>query len=386
MYNVILVRYGEIMLKGLNRNLFEKKLMDNIRLVLRGLGPMEIQRTQGRIFVRPHVPDYPMEEAMERMTNIFGIVSVSPAIEIEGDFTLIKDTSVKYLTSRKEKTFKVAARRANKSFPLETPRINAALGAHILEYVPGFTVDVLNPQITLYVEVRNKTYIYSEILPSKGGLPVGSNGKATLLISGGIDSPVAGWMMGKRGLEVNAVHFYSYPYTGERSKEKVLELVRRLSVYLMKVDLYIVPFTAIQEEIVSKCDHSKITIIMRRIMMRIGEIIAGRTNSKALITGESLGQVASQTLESLACTNRSVSLPVFRPLIGMDKQEVVLLSKKIDTYETSILPYEDCCTVFVSKHPDTKPKLEQILKEEEKLINLDDLIREAVENTQLVEI
>jgi thiamine biosynthesis protein ThiI len=310
-------------------------------------------------------------------------------MKVDTDFEEIKKHGLMLAKSLTEKyghsTFKVETKRGNKKFPMDTPEINRELGAYILENIPSLTVDVNNPAFILHVEVRENSYIYSDITPAHGGLPMGTNGKAVLLLSGGIDSPVAGWMMAKRGVEIEAVHFYSYPYTSERAREKVIDLAKILSEYCMEINLHIVPFTDIQLEINDKCPEDEITIIMRRVMMDISERIAGLTGAHALITGESLGQVASQTIQSLACTNAVVSIPVFRPLIGMDKNEVIEIARKINTFDTSILPYEDCCTVFVAKHPKTKPRLEQILKSEANL-NIEDMIKKAVEEREVLRI
>lgn len=387
MKKVILVRYGEIALKGLNRPVFEDKLIKNIRRALNGMGKIAVIKSQSRIYVEPETEEYEFEEALEKLTKVFGIVSVSPVWKIDSDFEVIKEHAlilVKELLKRKDySTFKVETKRGNKKFPMESPEISRELGAHILASIPALNVDVNKPEFTLYVEVRESTYIYSEIIPSNGGMPVGSNGKATLLLSGGIDSPVAGWMIAKRGVEVEAVHFYSYPYTSERAKEKVIDLAKILASYCGRVNLHVVPFTDIQLEINDKCPEEQLTIIMRRVMMIIAEKIAEKTGSLALITGESVGQVASQTLQSLAVTNAAVKMPVLRPLIGMDKNEVIEIARKINTFETSILPYEDCCTVFVAKHPNTKPKMDKILESEEAL-ELEELIVSAIENTELI--
>lgn len=387
MKKVILVRYGEIALKGLNRPVFEDKLIKNIRRALNGMGKIAVTKSQSRIYIEPETEEYEFEAALEKLTKVFGIVSVSPVWKIDTDFEVIKEHAlilVKELLERKDySTFKVETKRGNKKFPMESPEISRELGAHILTSIPALGVDVNKPEFTLYVEVRESTYIYSEIIPSNGGMPVGSNGKATLLLSGGIDSPVAGWMIAKRGVEVDAVHFYSYPYTSERAKEKVIDLAKILASYCGRVNLHVVPFTDIQLEINDKCPEEQLTIIMRRVMMIIAEKIAEKTGSLALITGESVGQVASQTLQSLAVTNAAVKMPVLRPLIGMDKNEVIEIARKINTFETSILPYEDCCTVFVAKHPNTKPKMDKILESEEAL-ELDELIVTAIENTELI--
>ena len=391
MKKVILVRYGEIILKGLNRPVFEDKLINNIKKSLYGFGKINVIRSQARIYVEPASDDFNFEGAMEKIVKVFGIVSISPVWKIESDFDEIKSYSlemVKQLIGKRGSeerpyTFKVEAKRGDKRFPMESPEICMELGGYLLENIPDLKVDVHRPSFVLYVEVRENAYIYSEKIPSNGGLPLGSNGKALLLLSGGIDSPVAGWMMAKRGVEIEAVHFYSYPYTSERAKDKVIQLTKILARYCYRINLHIVPFTEIQLEINEKCPQDQITIIMRRCMMTISERIAEKTGSQALVTGESMGQVASQTIQSLAVTNAIVKMPVFRPLIGMDKNEVIEIARKIDTFETSILPYEDCCTVFVAKHPKTKPKLEEIIKYEEGL-NLEELISKAVENTELL--
>jgi len=387
MKKVILVRYGEILLKGLNRPSFERKLIENIRRSIKPLGSVKISKSQARIYVEPQVEDYDFDEAIDLLTKVFGIVSVSPVWKIETDYEVIKEKSVimlKDLLNRKDyKTFKVEAKRGDKSFPMNSPQICKELGGHILETFPELSVDVKKPEFIIYVEVREFTYIYSEIIPAVCGMPIGTNGKAALLLSGGIDSPVAGWMIAKRGVEIEAVHFYSYPYTSERAKEKVIDLAKILAKYCNKINLHIVPFTDVQLEINEKCPQDDLTIIMRRVMMTITERIAEKVGALALVTGESVGQVASQTIHSLYVTNSVVKMPVFRPLIGMDKNEVIEIARKIGTFETSILPYEDCCTVFVAKHPNTRPKIEKILLSEQEA-NLEELIDKALENTEVI--
>jgi thiamine biosynthesis protein ThiI len=389
MKKIILVRYGEIILKGLNRPVFEEKLVGNIKKALYGIGKIEVKRSQGRIYVEPYEEGYDFENAMEKLTKVFGIVSISPVWKINTDFEEMKKYSlaiVKELTERTgHQTFKVEAKRGNKKFPMESPGICRELGAFLLDSIPALKVNVNNPDFIVYVEAREYSYIYSEIIPANGGMPIGTNGKAVLLLSGGIDSPVAGWMIAKRGVEIEAVHFYSYPYTSERAKDKVIELSKILSTYCGQINLHIVPFTEIQLEINEKCPEDEMTIIMRRIMMIISERIAQSVGALALITGESVGQVASQTIQSLAVTNAVVDMPVFRPLIGMDKNEVIDKARKIGTFETSILPYEDCCTVFVAKHPKTKPRLDKILLSEENL-NIDDMVKKAVDNVETIKI
>ncbi len=387
MKKIILVRYGEIILKGLNRPVFEDKLIGNIKSAIFKAGNAKVLKSQGRIYIEPQVEDYDFDYALQKITRIFGVVSVSPVLKIETDYEKIKTTALKVaedlISQYGYKTFKLETKRGNKRFPMQSPEISADVGGYILENIPGLTVDVKNPDFIVHLEVRESSYVYSEIIKAHGGMPIGSNGKALLLLSGGIDSPVAGWMMGKRGVEVEAIHFYSYPYTSERAKQKVIDLAQILSQYCGKLRLHVVPFTEIQLAINDNCPEEQLTIIMRRIMMRIAEIIARKTNSMALITGESMGQVASQTMQSLYCTDSAVNMPVFRPLIGMDKVEVVDIARKIDTFETSILPYEDCCTVFVAKHPQTKPKLEKIM-ESEKAVDFEPLIDKAVEGIEVI--
>ncbi len=387
MKKIILVRYGEIILKGLNRPVFEDKLIGNIKSAILKAGDAKVLKSQGRIYIEPQVEDYDFDYALQKITRIFGVVSVSPVLKIETDYEQIKATALKVaadlISQHGYKTFKLETKRGNKKFPMQSPEISADVGGYILENIPGLTVDVKNPDFIIYLEVRESSYVYSEIIKAHGGMPIGSNGKALLLLSGGIDSPVAGWMMGKRGVEIEAIHFYSYPYTSERAKQKVIDLAQILSQYCGKLRLHVVPFTEIQLAINDNCPEEQLTIIMRRIMMRIAEIVARKTNSMALITGESMGQVASQTMQSLYCTDSAVNMPVFRPLIGMDKVEVVDIARKIDTFETSILPYEDCCTVFVAKHPQTKPKLNKIM-ESEKAVDFEPLIDKAVEGTEVI--
>jgi tRNA uracil 4-sulfurtransferase len=386
---IILIRYGEVLLKGLNRPFFERKLVKNIKFALKGFNKTRIEKMRGRIFVKPVNTDFDFDGAVKELCKVFGIVSVSPVFKIQSDFNDIKDNVVTMISdilkNKNHKTFKVETKRGDKNFPLNSQEINAELGEHILNSFPQLSVDIHNPSLMIYVEVRENTYIYSEVIKAYGGLPVGTNGKSLLLISGGIDSPVAGWMMLKRGVEISAVHFYSYPYTDERSKDKVLKLVKILAEYGGRIKLYIVPFTEIQINIRDNCPDDERIIIMRRCMMKISEIIAKKDDAYALITGESMGQVASQTIQSLAVTNESVGIPVFRPLIGFDKNEVIEIARKINTFETSILPYEDCCTAFVPKHPETKPVLSDILMSENKL-DIDGLIKNAVDNTELINV
>lgn len=389
MKTIILVRYEEIFLKGLNKPAFESRLVKNMKHVLNGLGPVSVKVSQSRIYVEPENDDYPVDEAINRLTKVFGIASVSPVHKIESNVEAIFEKAVELAKKVKYekgcRTFKVETKRADKKFPLHSMDVSREAGAAILRSVPGLKVDVNSPEFTVYIEIRDYTYIYSEIIPGVRGLPVGSNGKATLLISGGIDSPVAGWMIAKRGVKIEGVHFFSYPYTSEKAKDKVIRLCRILSGYNLGMRLNIVPFTEIQLAINQHCPQEYLTIIMRRFMMRIAEKIAVKNGSLGLVTGEAVGQVASQTLESLMVTNSAVTLPVYRPCIGMDKSEVVDIAKRIGTFETSILPYEDCCTVFVAKHPVTKPKLEKTV-EFESVLNAEELIQRALDGTEVIDI
>jgi len=387
MKKIILVRYGEIILKGLNRPVFEDILVGNIKSAIYKLGKVKVIKSQGRIYIEPEDENYDFDFVLQRVIKVFGIVSVSPVWKIDTDYEQIKSNSLQLATdlvnNYGHKTFKVETRRGNKRFPMQSPEISSDVGGYILENIPTLTVDVKNPDFIIYIEVRENSYIYSESIKAYGGMPLGSNGKAMLLLSGGIDSPVAGWMMGKRGVEIDAVHFYSYPYTSERAKQKVIDLAQILTQYCGKIHLHVVPFTEIQMAINENCPEEQGTIIMRRLMMKISEQIARKSNAMALITGECMGQVASQTMHGLYCTDAAVNMPVFRPLIGMDKVEVVDIARKIETFETSILPYEDCCTVFVAKHPQTKPKLDKI-QISESAIDFEPLISTAVENTEVI--
>jgi thiamine biosynthesis protein ThiI len=356
---IILVKYGEIILKGLNRPLFEAKLVENIRRVCGDA--MEITRMQAVIYVRPMDGSSDnVEEAAKKISKIFGVVYVIVAHEAEKNIEAIKATA-KDVCANLVGSFKVEARRSDKSFPLASPQICGEVGGFLDDELPALSVDVNNPEHVVMVEIREeKAYIYTEKIAGTGGLPTGTGGKAALLLSGGIDSPVAGYMMAKRGVVLHAVHFFSYPYTGLRAKEKVVELARILSEYCGEVQLHMVPFTEIQLQINQKCPLEQSTIIMRRFMVQIADRIAQKNGIDALITGESLAQVASQTIQSIKVTDCVTELPIFRPLIGMDKSEIIAIARKIGTFDTSILPYEDCCTVFSPKHPNTKPKLEKI--------------------------
>lgn len=378
--DLILLKYGEIALKGLNKPLFERKLLDNIKSRLDKIGKFGVRRAQSTVYVEPLDETADMQEALKVLEKIFGIVNICPVVKCAKDMDSIAKTAIECLESldTEGKTFKVEAKREDKKFPLNSPQICMELGGRILNAALGLSVDVHKPEITVNVEVRQEAYVYTQKLKGAGGMPVGTNGKSTILLSGGIDSPVAGYMISKRGVELEAVHFHSHPYTSDRAKEKVIDLAREMAQYCGKIRLHIVPFTQIQLDIIEKCPENYLTVIMRRIMMRIAEKVSNSVGSAALITGESIGQVASQTMESLVCTDNAVSIPVFRPLIGMDKEEIVTISKKIGTYETSILPYEDCCTIFVPKHPKTKPQLDEIIEAEKALENIEEMIEQAI--------
>ncbi len=386
----LLIKYGEIAIKGNNRYQFENVLIMNIKHALMPVGDFWISKEQGRFLAEPReeLPDTWVREAIERAGKVFGVIGVSPVDVFDDDsLDTLKQVTLEHVRREypegEEHTFKVEARRANKKYPMTSMEIASALGEAVLNEIPGWKVDVHEPEVRIFCELRNRVYVYSRTYPGCGGMPVGTGGKATLLLSGGIDSPVAGWMMAKRGVELSAVYFHAHPYTTDRARDKVLELARRISLYAGPIRVYVVPFTEIQLDIYEKCPHEQLTIIMRRAMMWIAERIADLEGAKALITGESLGQVASQTMASLYCTNAAADLPVFRPVIGFDKQDIVEIAEKIDTFETSILPYEDCCTIFVAKHPETKPKLERIIKSESHLDKIDSQIDTAVRDSEI---
>ncbi len=384
MREIILIKNGELALKGLNRGNFEDILIKNIRRRLRDLGKIEIKKAQSAIYIEPKEEGFDFEEALERVSLIFGIAAFSRACVCEKNMEDILAKSVEYLRPSLEKvrTFKVEAKRADKKFPLKSPEICRELGGVLLSNFHHLKVDVHNPDIIVNVEIRDfSAYVRGEQIQGAGGLPVGTAGTASILISGGIDSPVAAWTMAKRGLRLNAIHFASPPYTSVRAEMKVKTLLSKVARYSGSINLAIVPFTEIQDEIAKNCPEDYFTLIMRRMMMRISEKIAASTGSLALITGESLGQVASQTLPALVTTDYVVKTPVLRPLIGMDKEEIITISRKIDAFETSILPYEDCCTVFTPKHPKTRPTLELCEQAEAKL-NIDELIEKAINDTQ----
>lgn len=380
MEKILCVSFGEIALKGQNRYYFENRLIRNIKNILNEVGENKVYKEQSKIYIEIE-NDY-IDEAIRKLRRIFGIVNISPCYRIEKDIDAIMKNSLKILEEARKikdiKTFKVDVNRADKKFEPNSVELAKEVGAYILRNSEGFTVDVHNPDTYVYVDIRNNCYIYTDKIKAYGGLPVGTNGKGLLLLSGGIDSPVAGFLIAKRGVEINAVHYHSYPFTSERSEEKVKTLAKILTRYCGRIKLFSVNILEIQKEINAKCPEDEMTIISRRFMMRIAEKIALKEEIDALITGESLGQVASQTIKGINVTNSSVNMPVLRPLIGMDKAEITEISKDIGTYETSILPFEDCCTVFLPKHPVTRPKLEDI-EESEKALDVERLIDEAIE-------
>lgn len=389
MFKAFLIKYAEIGVKGKNRDLFEAALAQQIKYALRRCeGEFRIRRTRGRIYIDA-LSDYDYEETVENLKTVCGISGICPMVELEDEgFDKLCEAAISYLAEQypgKKFTFKVNARRARKNYPKNSMEINADVGEKILDAFPEARVDVHHPEVMLSIEIRENIYLYSIEIPGPGGMPVGTNGKAMLLLSGGIDSPVAGYMIAKRGVKIDAVYFHAPPYTSERAKQKVVDLAKLVARYSGPVYLHVINFTDIQLAIYEKCPHDELTIIMRRYMMRIAEDIAKRTECLGLITGESIGQVASQTMQSLAVTNEVCTLPVFRPCIGLDKQEIVEISEKIGTYETSIQPYEDCCTIFVAKHPVTKPSLSVIKRHEEALADcMDELLKKALETDELI--
>lgn len=391
LYHAFLIKYAEIAIKGKNRYLFEDALVKQMKIALsRVEGDFQVTKEQGRVYVFcPEEYDY--DEAIEALKKVFGIVGICPVVIYENQgFEKMAEDVVGYMKTcypEFQDSFKVYTRRAKKSYPMTSMEVSAELGGRILETFPKASVDVHTPKLTLSVEIREKIYVYSETIKGPGGMPIGTNGKAMLLLSGGIDSPVAGYMIAKRGVKIDAVYFHAPPYTSERAKQKVVELAELVARYSGPIRLHVVNFTDIQLYIYDQCPHEELTIIMRRYMMRIAEHFAKKSNCLGLITGESIGQVASQTLQSLAATNEVCTLPVYRPVIGFDKQEIVEISKEINTFETSIQPFEDCCTIFVAKHPVTKPNLNVIHRSEGKLEEkIDQLMEEALRTTEVIEI
>ena len=388
-FKSFLIKYAEIGTKGKNRYLFEDALIKQIKRALKEVdGHFVITKESGRIYVDAE-GEYDYDETLDALKRVFGIVWICPMVQFEDrDYENIKKQIVAYMDEvypDKHLTFKVNARRGDKSYPHMSEEINRDMGEVILNAFPETKVDVHHPDVMLHIEVRKKVNVYSLMIPGAGGMPVGTNGKAMLLLSGGIDSPVAGWMIAKRGVKIDAVYFHAPPYTSERAKQKVVDLAKLVARYSGPIALHVVNFTDIQLYIYEKCPHEELTIIMRRYMMRIAEQIAAETGCIGLITGESIGQVASQTMQSLLCTNEVCTLPVYRPLIGFDKQEIVDISEKIDTYETSVLPYEDCCTIFVAKHPVTKPSLDRIKRSERNLQEkIDEMVEEAIRTKETI--
>ncbi len=389
MFQAFLIKYGEIAIKGKNRHVFEGALIRNIEQALVPVdGTFAITTERGRIYVTA-IGDYDYDETIEALKKVFGIVGICPMRQVElTDIEKLSADVIAYMNDvypDKNKSFKVFAKRADKSFPLDSQEINRELGGVLLEAFPELHVDVHHPEITLHVEIRTQVNIYSETIPGPGGMPVGTAGKAMLLLSGGIDSPVAGYMIAKRGVTLEATYFHAPPYTSERAKQKVVDLAKIVARYSGPIKLNIVNFTDIQLYIYDKCPHDELTIIMRRYMMKIAEHFAKQSDCLGLVTGESIGQVASQTMKSLLATNEVCTLPVYRPLIAFDKNDIIAISEKIDTYETSILPFEDCCTIFVAKHPVTKPNVNIIRRSEQNLAEkIDTLMQEALDTTETI--
>ncbi|MBE5847465.1 MAG: tRNA 4-thiouridine(8) synthase ThiI [Lachnospiraceae bacterium] len=391
MFHSFLIKYAEIGVKGKNRYLFEDALVRQIGYAMKRCeGTFVVHKASGRIYVDAK-SEFDFDEVVGELQTVFGVWGICPVtvLEDKGFEQLSKDV-IAYIDENypdKNFTFKVQARRARKNYPLDTMEINAELGGILLDAFPELSVDVHEPDVQLHVEIREKIYVYSKIIPGPGGMPVGTGGKGMLLLSGGIDSPVAGYMISKRGVTIDAVYFHAPPYTSERAKQKVVDLARLISRYTGPIRLHVINFTDIQLHIYEKCPHDELTIIMRRIMMQIAEKLAADSECLGLITGESIGQVASQTMAAIAVTNEVCTLPVYRPLIGMDKQEIVEISEKIGTYETSILPYEDCCTIFVAKHPVTKPSLAVIKRHEQNLNDkIGELIQTALDTDEVIEV
>ena len=388
-YQSFLIKYAEIGTKGKNRFMFEDALIKQIRFALREVdGSFEVTKESGRIYVTAE-GEYDYDDTIEALKRVFGIADICPMVQIDDrDYENLKKHVVEYMDRvypDKDLTFKVVARRGDKRYPVSSDQINRDMGEAILEAFPQMRVDVHHPDVLLRVEIRQKVNIFSRMIPGPGGMPVGTNGKAMLLLSGGIDSPVAGYMIAKRGVKIDAVYFHAPPYTSDRAKQKVVDLAKLVARYSGPMDLHVVNFTDIQLYIYEKCPHEELTIIMRRYMMRIAQAIAEKNGAIGLITGESIGQVASQTLQSLAATNEVCTMPVYRPVIGFDKQEIVDVSEKIGTYETSIQPFEDCCTIFVAKHPVTKSNINVIRNSERHLEErIDELVKTALETTEVI--
>lgn len=390
-FHTFLLKYGEIGLKGKNRYMFEDALVRQVRHALKDVdGKFDVHKSQARIYVDCE-GDYDFDETVEHLQKVFGLVGICPVVRLEDKgFEELKKDIVAYMDEMypdKNLTFKVESRRAKKSYPKNSMEINCDLGEAILDAFPEIRVDVHKPDVLLNVEVRNEIYVYSQVIPGAGGMPIGTAGKAMLLLSGGIDSPVAGYMISKRGVQIEATYFHAPPYTSERAKQKVVDLAKKVAAYSGSIKLHVVNFTDIQLYIYDQCPHDELTIIMRRYMMRIAEHFAKQDGCLGLITGESIGQVASQTMQSLAATNDVCTLPVYRPVIGFDKKDIVEIANKIDTFETSIQPFEDCCTIFVAKHPVTRPNIDVIRRSEERLAEkIDEMMKEAIESVEIIEV
>jgi len=388
MNDMILLKQGEIVLKGLNKRSFEQKLLSNIRKRLKRFGDFEVYSVQSTVYVEPKDDSADLDGAFESLAKVFGVVALSRAAACEKDKDAIVETAKRYLAEQMQsaKSFKVETKRSDKAFPMTSIQVSQYVGGELSEAFPDVAVDVHDPELLVHVEIRDyAAYVHARPTPGAGGMPIGSNGRAVTLLSGGIDSPVSTYMIARRGVKLIPVHFFSFPYTSELAKQKVLDLATLLTDYCGEMKVEIVPFTHIQEEIRAKCPEEYFTLVMRRFMMRIASVIAERNGCKAIVTGENLGQVASQTMEAMACTQAVTDLPVLQPLIGMDKEEIVTMARKIGTFDTSILPYEDCCTVFTPRHPKTKPNVSE-LEEVEQALNVEGLVNEAVAGIERVRV
>lgn len=388
--NVLIVKYGEIAVRGNNRKFFIERLLRTIRKNLDGLGDFYVVKEQGRLIVEDRGGEMDFDKVIPKVLCIMGIIGVSPAVRTKNqDLDNLKAVCKKHMNDigvDEYKTFKIETKRSNKKYPLESREVSAAVGEYILDNFPNLTVDVHNPDLTVYIELRNDAYIYSKLIKGLGGLPVGSSGKGIVMLSGGIDSPVSAFLMAKRGVEVEGVYFNSPPYTSERAKQKVVDLAERLTLFTGSFKLYVVPFTDLQLYLLENVPHDKLTIFLKRAMTRVACILGEKDGALAVITGDSVGQVASQTMQGLHAISAAATMPIIRPLAGFDKQEIVDIARQIGTFDISIRPYEDCCTIFVAKHPETKPKTTVIEKIESKLTELDRYINEAVENAEIIEL
>ena len=385
MKKLLLIRYGEISLKGLNRNYFVDTLLHNVKYAVKDFEKAKVRKIQSRIVVENY--DAKDEESIiNELKKVFGLVYITKAAQVPADMESIKAAALEVIKGISGNTFKVEATRGNKNFPLTSPEIAKEVGAHILRNNVPLKVDVHTPDIKITVEIRDEAYINYENVKGEAGLPLGTGGKGGVLLSGGIDSPVAAYMMARRGMKMTGIHFHSYPFTSLNAKDKVVELGKKLAAYNIGMDVAMISLTEIQQEIIKNCNETYLTVILRRFMIRCSEMFAQKHKIQALVTGESLGQVASQTVESITCTSQAATMPIFRPLIGMDKNEIVEIAKHIDTYDISIQPFEDCCTIFVPKHPQTRPELKKVIEEEKKLPNADEMIMRALENTEIIKL